>query len=76
MDSHDSLLFVPFLDVLQKLFFKGPLLLDEEHFCDLEFPLVVVLRITSQAPSQASLQGFANTPSSPVYDTHSSLGMW
>jgi hypothetical protein len=54
------------------------LLSDDEHFGDLEFPLVVVhcLRITSQAPSQAALQGFANTQISPDDDIHHSLGMW
>jgi tRNA isopentenyl-2-thiomethyl-A-37 hydroxylase MiaE len=62
------LLFVPFLDALQQLFYKGLLLSGDEHFGDLEFPLLIVqcLRITSHAPSQAALQGFANTQCNPA----------
>jgi hypothetical protein len=54
------------------------LLSDDKNFGGFEFPLVVVqcLRITSQAPSQVTLQDFDNSQSSPADDNNSSLGMW
>jgi hypothetical protein len=58
--------------------YKGLLLSVDEHFGDHVSPILVVqcLMITPQAPSQAALQGFASTQSSPADDNQSSLGMW